>query len=325
VNVTRETTRSAVAGAVAGGAVRCRVCGSEECEVLGPPVYRLPHNVAGVPIDLSDLDLSYCRCRACGYEFIFPPIPDERLLECYRTAAADRWETDGNVTGARGYARKKAVLDRFAPGRRVLDFGCFDGGFLGYLGPDYDRWGIEPSATAAEAARGRGVRILGATVDAVDPAVTEPFDAITVFDVVEHLNWPVDVLRKVGRLLKLGGVVLVETGNTDARMWRRVGRFYQYCSYVDHVGFFNPTSIREAGRRAGLEVASVERTVHTEMPPAAVLGNAIYNSVYCLMRGATRLGLPLPRRLGQIGRGPFPRTTDARDHLLAVLRRPVGE
>src|SRR5205823_9219134 len=122
-----------------------------------------PPRVGGVDIDISDLDLAFCRCRSCGYAYIHPLIPEERLLDCYRRSTGSHWTTDDSAADLRFYARKRELLDRFAPGKRVLDFGCYDGGFLAYLGPDYDRAGIEPSTAAAGRAQQRGVQILGAT------------------------------------------------------------------------------------------------------------------------------------------------------------------
>src|SRR5205085_9962946 len=112
----------------------------------------------------------------------------------YRRSAGGHWATDARVATSRRYDRKRELLLQFAPGRRVLDFGCYDGGFLDYLGPEFDRNGIEPSTSAAQRAAQRGVRIPGPTVDSVDTAAIEPFDAILIFDVMEHLTDPVATL-----------------------------------------------------------------------------------------------------------------------------------
>ena len=110
--------------------VTCPVCAGPDAAALGPPVYRQPPRVAGEPIDLSDLNLTWRRCRTCGYQFVHPPIPEDRLLACYAAAGVGHWGTDAKIGELRFYAAKRRLLEKHSPGKRVLDFGCFDGGFL---------------------------------------------------------------------------------------------------------------------------------------------------------------------------------------------------
>ena len=323
-----DASRAARDGA---GVVRCRVCGSGDCVDCGPPAYRLPTRVAGVDIDVSDLPLTHRLCRDCSYRFVNPVIPEDRLLDCYRRAPKHHWGTEPELADNRFYARKRELLERLAPGRRVLDFGCYDGGFLQYLGTGWDVAGIEPSEDAARVAQSRGIRILGPTIESVAPQSVEPFDAIVVFDVIEHLNEPVETLRALARLLRPGGIMLIETGDTDAPHFARAGRLYPYCGLVEHVGFFNRRSIDQAGRRAaGLELALFERSVHSQYGRGGTLrhlagaaGVRAYIAAYWLLRGLRTLRAPLPARARDVAAGPVPRTTDLQNHFLAVLRKPA--
>ena len=326
------TTRAADASRTGGArdVVRCRVCGSTDCADCGPPAYRLPTRVAGVDIDVTDLPLAHVRCRNCSYRFVHPAIPAERLLDCYRRAPRHCWGTDPAVAESRYYARKRHLLERYAPGRRVLDFGCYDGGFLAYLGDGWDVAGIEPSADAAAVAESRGVRILAPTVESVAPHAIEPFDAVVMLDVIEHLGEPVAALRALAALLRPGGVILVETGDTDAPHFRRTGKLYPYCGLVEHVGFFNARSLAEAGRQAaGLELAHAERSVHARWLRGAVpfvtgyVGDRARIASYWILRAARAARLPLPRPLRALARGPVPRAFSDRNHFLAVLRKPL--
>ena len=306
----------------APGRPACRVCGAAGAARVGPPAYRRPTRVAGVPIDVSDLDLTLYRCGACGYQFVHPPIPEQRLLDCYRRAGGGHWGTGDDVADVRSYARKRDLLGRHAPGRRVVDFGCFDGGFLAYLGGEWDRAGIEPAAEAASVAASRGVRVLGPTVESVPADAHGTFDAAIVFDVMEHLNRPVETLASLGRLLRPGGVILIETGNSDSWPWRRQRNRYPYCGIVEHVGFFNRSSIGEAAGRAGLRVEHFEPSVHWKVPARKRLEYGGYNAAYRVLRGLSRVGVPMGQWARNVALGPFPRSVQPRDHFLAVLKKP---
>ncbi|MDB5321803.1 MAG: hypothetical protein JWN40_3434 [Phycisphaerales bacterium] len=306
--------------------INCRVCGSERVVRLGAPRYRPPTKVAGVPIRVDDLDLSLYRCSECDYQFVAPVIPQERLLACYRESSGSNWKTDPQVDAAivnqRYYANKRAVLERFSPGRQVLDFGCYDGGFLKYLGAEWQTAGIEPSTVAAGIAAGHGVQILGPTIDAVGAEHNASFDAIISFDVLEHLPEPVATLSALRRLLRPGGVMVVETGNSAALAWRLTGPAYPYCGIVEHVGFFNERSLGVAGRRAGLELAHFQRSCHTRTPLWYYILSYPRAAVYLALRALRRLRVPLPEHLDVIAQGGFPATFGDQDHFIAVLRRP---
>ena len=316
---TKTTTEAATSTATAR--IACPICGSGDISIVGRPLYRQPTKVAGVPIDLSDLDLTWRRCGACGYQFIYPGIPEERLLACYAGATTGHWGTaDENYGAVRFYEQKKRVLEQFSPGKRIVDFGCFDGGFLAYLGAPYEKFGIEPSADAARVAQSRGVQIIGPTAAAaVQSGGPREFDAIVSFDVFEHLNDPVATLGDLKQLLRPGGIILIETGNTDTPIWRRAGARYPYSAYVDHVGLFNRSSIAEAGRRTGMSLVHFQSSAHHVNPLGHWIGARVLNSAHSVLRGIDAIKIPLPARLRQAARGPIPRSTAA-DHFLAVLR-----
>jgi SAM-dependent methyltransferase len=310
------------AGETAATQPRCRVCGSTNTENLGRPAHHLPTKVAGVPINVTDLNMGFFRCRDCGYAFIDPPVPESRLLDCYAQSSGSHWPTDEAVAYQRFYSLKRDLLHRFAPGRRVLDFGCYDGGFLDYLGPEFDRNGIEPSTAAADRARQRGVNVLAPTIDALPFAGIEPFDAILIFDVMEHLIAPVETLNGLARLLKPGGIMLIETGNYDSPAFKKLGPRYVYAAIVEHVGFFNRSSIAKAAQLAGLSLTHFEESQHSMRPDANRAKFAAVNAAYSVLRAARALRIPLTTRLANIAAGPVPRSTCLRDHFLAVLQNP---
>lgn len=296
----------------------CPICGHAVAEDLGPPVRQYPTTVAGMPIDLTDLDSRWWRCASCGFLFLDPPIPHERLQRCYESADPSYWSTDSSVSARRSYDAKRKLLEQHAPGRRVLDFGCFDGGFLAFLGARFDRYGIEPSTAASRIAEERGIKILGRTVE--DAAPSPAMDAIIAFDVFEHIPDPVQVLRAFRERLAPRGIVMIETGNSDEPYWRRVGTRYLYLSHVEHIGAFNRSSLLAAAQRAGFVLEHFSVAPHEVRSPRERFSIALYQWAYEILRVWDKLKLPLSRRLRGVARGPVPRVSGD-DHFLAILRR----
>jgi SAM-dependent methyltransferase len=116
-------------------------------------------------------------------------------------------------------------------------------------------WGLEVSAPiAAEARRRLGDdRIhVGTLEDA--PYAAGQFDLVTFWDVVEHLPDPVDALRRARRLLKPGGLLLIETQNVESRFARLMGRRWQHFKQAEHLWHFSPTTATRLLEAGGFRV-----------------------------------------------------------------------
>jgi len=100
------------------------------------------------------------------------------------------------------------------PGGRLLDIGCATGAFL--LAAKNRGWnslGIDISEAAAEVARDvSGVDVQVGTLEACAFPV-DMFDAVTAWEVLEHLADPRSFLKDIYRVLKPGGVVALSTPN----------------------------------------------------------------------------------------------------------------
>lgn len=149
-------------------------------------------------------------------------------------------------------------------GRRVLDVGC---GFattsesLQKLGNDVT--GIESSEVACAVAGKRLGRVVHA--DLTDFATLQSvlgedkFDTIVFADVLEHLPWPLGVLRHYLRWLAPGGSVIVSLPNVglwSVRFGLLLGRWeYEETGVLDrtHLRFFTRSSARRLLADAGLK------------------------------------------------------------------------
>jgi 2-polyprenyl-3-methyl-5-hydroxy-6-metoxy-1,4-benzoquinol methylase len=86
------------------------------------------------------------------------------------------------------------------------------------------------------------------------------FDAITLLEVIEHLQQPLDVLRECRRILRPGGILLIGTGNAASWSMAAMGARWEYldiAKHGGHVSFFNPGSIATLAQRSGFAVKAV--------------------------------------------------------------------
>jgi len=137
---------------------------------------------------------------------------------------------------------------------RILDVGCANGDFL-KMARDrgWEVFGADPSVARAEV-EAKGIKLVGTTVR--DAEIEEgSLDAITFWDVLEHLPDPVADLSRARTLLKPRGVLaltLPDASNLVARISGR--RWFGFKTAGEHLQFFTPTSLAKAFGRAGLSI-----------------------------------------------------------------------
>ena len=201
-------------------------------------------------------DVIIRRCRQCSMMWLDPVPSRQELQEFYDEGTLyPEWDRV-NLRSSwplEFYKRRLDMIARFRPpGRRVLDVGVGFGHFLLAAPDEWDVSGIDISAEVFEYVRTHH----GLTIDlgvARDTYADGSFDCIHVKDVIEHITDPLEELRAYRRMLRPGGILVIETLNIGSVLARIRGARYA-AFYPGHVVFFSLATLREAVRRAGFEV-----------------------------------------------------------------------
>ncbi len=145
-------------------------------------------------------------------------------------------------------------------GLDVLDVGCGFATTSQHIETRGNRvTGIESSAEAVAVARSRVSEVIHADLQNHSLAGRR-FDVIIFADVLEHLAWPIGVLRSYLDLLNDGGSVIVSLPNVglwSVRLNLLLGRFrYEETGVLDrtHLRFFTRRTAREMIESTGLEI-----------------------------------------------------------------------
>jgi SAM-dependent methyltransferase len=299
----------------------CIACGGRRLTNLG----RLPNFTTGLqgqPPGEDGVVSSLYACADCTLRFRVPVPTDEELMNYYGSLSEDEsWPYEGD----REVWRHVREALGGAPGRTVLDVGCFRGDLLRFLGEEWETFGVEPSEKARREARSRGVEIIAESLDEL-AGEGRRFAAITLIDVIEHLPRPLEALRTLSGLLVPGGRLVVFTGSTDALSWRVAGPRYWYCAMPEHIAFFRPEWFRWAGPRLGCELASVRRLSYSPAGLRTRLDESLKNVAYVAyhrLKGWPRLSGVLPALpvFGRVGAWESCWWTSARDHILVTLTK----
>jgi SAM-dependent methyltransferase len=237
-------------------ATACLLCGS--AATLKPMDTR--DRLCGLPGAFA-----LVRCRNCGLTYL-NPRPDAASIGEYYPAAYDPHQIDRiddlpalkRLTVRYGLLKRcKAVL-AYKRGGTILDVGCATGLFLAEMlkTGGWQAFGVEPGAQAAAAAYlAHGLEVhVGDLASARYP--DRMFDAVTLWDVLEHLHDPLAVMCEVRRILKADGILVMRTPSLRSWDSRVFGRYWAGLDSPRHLAIFTPGTLAALLEKAGFRVVT---------------------------------------------------------------------
>ncbi|MGH7178163.1 MAG: class I SAM-dependent methyltransferase, partial [Tepidisphaeraceae bacterium] len=183
---------------------------------------------------------------------------------------------------------------------------------------------LEINAAASEMARARGIDIVGQEFQAICES-DRRFGVIVAIDVIEHVKDPRAFVAKLARALEPGGILLISTGNSDARAWRFMRGRYWYCALGEHISFINPRWISATALQFNLELVDLRLFSYSRRTPAKWLHDGVvglsYASFPSFITWLRRRGLGYFRiEKGEDFADYPPKWSQARDHMMVLLR-----
>lgn len=213
------------------------------------------------------------RCRRCALVQVDPALVDPAALSTYvgdeygfaRSPLADQL-IDGRTHAMRVLDELAALV---APGR-ILDVGCGTGDFLvAARARGWDVAGVEVSPDAAAVTRRRDLAVsVGTLHEAALPDAA--FDCVVLLDVIEHLTDPLAELREIRRVLRPGGVVVVETPNWRSLYRRLLRHRWAALQPRIHLLYFDESTLRRTLLEAGFEPLLTTTEIVSLLSPEAV-------------------------------------------------------
>jgi SAM-dependent methyltransferase len=158
------------------------------------------------------------RCAACSLVYVDPVPPEAIAPEAYGAGYYEPWQGAEEKPRRGMWRRRLRLLEHHLPGagggRTLLDVGCGDGLFLEVArGAGWNGDGIEFSPEGARRAAARLGRPVAVGNLAASSLLQGPYDVVTLWHVLEHLEHPARMLEAVHRRLRRGGLLAVAVPN----------------------------------------------------------------------------------------------------------------
>lgn len=290
--------------------ILCNLCGADDY------VVRFKAGVAQ-PAQIVE-------CRECGFMYANPraAAPDHELIVDYDPDFVEQSHTNDErfakeALQVRDYAITRKILAKRFPQRgKLLEVGSGFGYLLDYFRQDgWQVTGVEPNEGLNRHARNRlKLNVLSEILpDAAFPDGS--FDVVTMMHVIEHVPDPTDTLREIYRVLKPGGMLVMETPRYDTLMFKLLGRRERSLSCVGHIYFFTTKTLHAISRKVGF---TVERS--DKVGRSLTVGRLAYN--LGVITRSKALGHAIQKTARRIGLENASMTFNVRDMERVYLAKP---
>jgi len=226
----------------------CPICGSPETALV------IPHTQDHITGDAFQI----VRCKTCLVAFTFP-----------QPSSFDRFYPDLY----RGYTsitkfllrtlyrlRVRKWLKMFVEPGSVLEVGCGPGFMLDVFRKNgWKVLGTERTVIASKYAREHlGLPVILGGIEQVSDE--SRFDLVVMFQVLEHMQQPLNTLKECARRLKPGGILLVNVPNFSSWQSEFGGALWVHLDAPRHLFHFTPRSLAGLLEVVGMEVCHVQFT-----------------------------------------------------------------
>jgi len=226
--------------------------------------------------NLKDLEyncgktFNFSKCTKCSFVWL-NPTPSQESLNSFYPSNYHGFNTQSNFVIKNlyklvNYFRLKKYSDFLKkPKSNLLDVGCADANYfdtLKKISPHVYCTGVENNQEIVSKAREYGRNVKLGTIYDLDQSLK--YDLIIMNNLIEHVRDPVQELRKAGSLLNSGGVIFIETPNTDSWDFKLFKRYWGGLHTPRHTFLFNPRSINALCKLTKLKVEKILFPINTD-------------------------------------------------------------
>ena len=256
----------------------CRICGEQLKSIL---VYNnTPRIVQNLPdekeiINDTGIDLEIYQCQFCGtMQHILEPVP--YFKDVIRSAAVSQEILESKQKQFKNFIEKYCL-----EGKSILEVGCGKGEFLSLLNScNVAAVGLENSLASVKVCADNGLSVINGYIDSKHFKLNNVFDGFVMFNYLEHLPNPKDVLKGIANNLNPEAVGIIEVPNSDMLFSENLHSEFM----LDHIFYFTRKTLINLIEQCGFEVLDCSAVWHNYVLSAVVKKRVLQNTSKMLMQ-----------------------------------------
>jgi len=195
---------------------------------------------------LSAKGYRIARCTQCGFAQVLDVPSAAMLSQLYETLHTKHIKyRSGQSAQLENIRRLKFLQKQIPNGARVLDAGCATGDFLAEAAEAFEVYGFDISSAAIAHAKSRlphlSERLTAQRLEDKGTSWKE-FDAVCLWDVIEHVTEPVVVIQRMMDYVKPGGYLLISTPDFGSFTAKLMRSYWAFMTPPYHLGYLSKQS-----------------------------------------------------------------------------------
>jgi 2-polyprenyl-3-methyl-5-hydroxy-6-metoxy-1,4-benzoquinol methylase len=210
------------------------------------------------------------RCRTCGLIYVGGIKNENDIKSHYSEKYFETYLETEDIHIKKRFKKRVREIKKIRAFGKLLDVGCGVGSFLKLARAEgYDPSGVELSRYATEYARNNfGLSVFNGNLQDAGFS-SETFDIITLWHVLEHTRDPKSFLLEVNRLLKIGGLLVIEVPNIGSIAASVSPVSWELMAPKEHFFYFNPDTIELLLQATGL--TTLKRQTYFWTTPSMII------------------------------------------------------
>lgn len=242
----------------------CNLCGADDYTVV---YEKIP--------DREDVDITakysaakgvlctdqVVKCNKCGLVYINPRLEENTIINAV-SEGDDTFYVSQREGRIETFKRGIELVEIFSPKGKILDIGCAAGFFLTAAKErGWETYGVEPNTYLSEYGKKEfELNVFNGTLKEAG-FQDNFFDVVTMWDVLEHTTDPLSELQEANRILKKGGVLVVNFPDFSS-IWAKIFRRKWWFLLSHHLYYFTPKTLKLMLDKGGFEV--IEQRPHAQ-------------------------------------------------------------
>ena len=204
----------------------------------------------------------YVKCLSCSMIYINPVFTDSAITHYYQTNHSVQSEIVENADEfyINLYNQGLDTIEKFSSKENILDIGCSSGVFLDTAKKRlWDTSGVELNVQEYAFAKKKGHDVHNTLLESID--FNKTFNAITMWDVFEHIKDGEFYLNTMKKLLKKNGVIFLQIPSADSLAAKILQEKCNMFDGLEHVNIYGVNTITKLAQKCGLKILHIQSVI----------------------------------------------------------------
>lgn len=212
-------------------------------------------------LEIEKDHLKIVKCKNCSTVFVNPIFSEEHYRKTYESEDYKKifkaMHEDSHEYRKERFGKERvAIMKEWFPGKEnlsFLDIGCASG-FIVEAAQDagMDAWGVDFSPNVVEFGKKRGLNLMVGGLEVVP--TEKKFDVIALFDVLEHVVNPKELILECEQRLNEGGIIFLYLPNYASAIINLLGKDAHIIWPTEHLTYWTPETIVDFFDHVGMKV-----------------------------------------------------------------------